>query len=78
MPITVFNNILKLGKDKNSTKSKLVLLNEIVKNIQESYYLEKKNIANVIDNEPALIIDYSWEHNIVKDEIFIQIIKQLM
>ena len=78
VPMKIFNNILKLGRDKNSSKSKLELLNEIVKYIRESYFMEKEKVANVIDNEPALIVDYSWEHNIVKDEVFIQIIKQLM
>ena len=46
--------------------------------MRESYFFEKKKVANVIEGEPALVIDYSWEHNVLKDEIFMQIIKQLM
>jgi hypothetical protein len=32
----------------------------------------------VIPGEPVMIIDYSWEPNVIKDEIFLQFIKQIM
>lgn len=39
----------------------------IVRPIRETYYNEKANVSTVFEGEPAIISDYSWDHNIVKD-----------
>lgn len=77
MPNNTFNNILKIGKDKNTTRSVLSMINDILKPIRESYSRSQK-VSTVFDGEPSLVVDYSWSHNIVKDEIFLQFIKQIM
>jgi hypothetical protein len=39
----------------------------IVKPIKDTYHNEKNNISTVFDGEPAIISDYSWDHNLIKD-----------
>jgi hypothetical protein len=78
VPLDSFNNLLKIGHNKNTSKPMIELINSIVKSIRETYYAEKKNVSTVFEGEPTIIVDYSWDHNIIKDEIFMQFIKQIM
>ena len=39
----------------------------VVKPIRETYNSERSNISTVFDGEPAIISDYTWDHNLIKD-----------
>ena len=76
-PSNTFNNLLKIGKDKNTTRSVVSMINDILQPVRQSYAKSQK-VATLFDGEPSLVTDYSWSHNIVKDEMFLQFIKQMM
>ena len=73
-----FNCLLKIGLDKGTSKSKAELVNIIVEPILSSYRAEQDKVRKVFEGEPTVITDYSWAHNAVKDEVFLQFVKQMM
>ena len=73
-----FNCLLKIGSHKRTSKTEFDLLNIMAKIITDSYKKQAEMVEDIFEDEPVMPSDYSSHHNIIKDEIFIQFIKQIM
>jgi hypothetical protein len=74
----MFNCILKISLFKNTSQKLFELLNTIIKPIKEAYNKEKASMKSVFDDEPLMNSSYELDYNVLRDEMFLQLAKQIM